>query len=56
MYTVHKTKIYDTWDAGRIGKVAGIDITGRVLGILDLKCLSQNYLISARNAYNAQNY
>ena len=33
MYTVHTTKMYDTWDAGRVGKVSGIKVTGRVLGM-----------------------
>ena len=37
MYTVHTTnKIYDTWDAGRVGKVSGIEVTGTVLGMPDL--------------------
>ena len=47
-------KMYDTWDAGRVAKVSGIEVTGRVLGMPDLKCPAQNYLLGARNAHNAQ--
>ena len=56
MYTVHTTKMYDTWDAGRVGKVSGIEVTGRVLGMPDMKCPAQSYLSGARNAHNAKNF
>ena len=48
MYTVHTTKMYDTWDSGRVGKVSGIEVTGRVLGMPDPKPIPGSKLIFGR--------
>ena len=53
---VYTSKMYDTWDAGQAGWArfrASMLLTGFWAC---LKCPTQNNLLSARNAHNAQNY